>query len=209
MKRKQNAKFRFFKHTVTCCALLASAHLLLNHGNLSITTNTIVYAQSDKDSASAEAFFEACKVFLHPRCVNCHPVGDSPLVGNHSRVHPMRVRRGPEGMGKDGLFCSTCHQEKNLPGPHMPPGAPGWQLPTRDTPMVFEKRTPRELCLQLKDPAQNGDRTLRQVLEHVRDAPIVIWGWHPGEGRTPVPIPHDQFVKSVSDWIEKGAACPK
>jgi hypothetical protein len=146
---------------------------------------------------------------LHPRCVNCHPVGDSPLIGDASRPHPMRVRRGPEGMGKDGLFCSTCHQEKNLPGAHMPPGAPGWQLPTKDTPMVFEKRTPRELCLQLKDPAQNGDRTLSQVLEHVRDAPIVLWGWHPGEGRTAVPVPHDQFVRHVADWVEKGAACPK
>ncbi len=169
-----------------------------------------LYAQSaDQESASADAFVAACKVFLHPRCVNCHPIGDSPLIGDASRPHPMRVRRGPEGMGENGLFCSTCHHEKNFPGAHMPPGAPGWQLPTKDMPMVFEKRTPRELCLQLKDPAQNGDRTLSQVLEHVRNAPIVLWGWDPGEGRTAVSVPHDQFVKHVSDWVEKGAACPK
>ncbi len=160
-------------------------------------------------SESANAFVSASKVLLHPRCANCHPVGSSPLQGEDSRPHPMRVRRGPAGMGSNGLWCSTCHQEKNLPGVHMPPGAPGWQLPTPDMPMVFEKRTPRQLCLQLKDPAQNGNRNLEEILEHVREAPIVLWGWDPGEGRSPVPVPHESFVKDMTDWVKKGAACPE
>ncbi len=160
-------------------------------------------------SASAVGFTEASKVFLHPRCVNCHPRGDAPLIGDNSRPHPMRVRRGPEGMGENGMRCSGCHQAKNLPGPHLPPGAPGWQLPPRDTPMVFEKRTPRELCLQLKDPAQNGNRTPEEILEHVREAPIVLWGWDPGQGRTPVSVPHQTFVNQMTEWVKTGAACPE
>ncbi len=170
----------------------------------------LAHAQDgDAKSASAKAFAAAYQVFLNPRCLNCHPAGDAPLQGDESRTHIMRVKRGPTGMGEDGLWCSTCHQTTNLPGPHMPPGGPGWQLPTRDMPMVFEKKTPRELCLQMKDPAQNGNRNLAEVLDHVRTAPIVLWGWHPGEGRTPVPIPHEEFVKNMTEWVDKGAACPE
>lgn len=203
MKRIEDKRFKgVLYQAVIVCALLSTASFLL--------TRTVVYAQSkEENSVLADAFLAAFKVFSHPRCVNCHPVGDAPLIGDASRPHPMRIRRGPEGMGENGTFCSACHQDKNLSGVHMPPGAPGWQLPTKDMPMVFEKRTPRELCLQLKDPAQNGYRTPKEILEHVRDAPIVLWGWNPGEGRTPIPVPHDVFVRHMADWVEKEAACPK
>ena len=158
-------------------------------------------ATSGEDSAAAAAAFaKAAAVLQHPRCLNCHPAGNRPLVGDRSQPHPMHVERGPQGMGKNGLWCSTCHQEKNLQGQELPPGAPGWQLPPESTPMVFEKRTPRQLCEQLKDPAK--------IVEHVREAPLVLWGWHPGEGRTPVSMPHEEFVRLMSEWAGKGAACP-
>jgi hypothetical protein len=167
------------------------------------------FAASSKDqAASAAAFAKAYQVLLHPRCMNCHPAGDRPLVGDKSQPHPMHVERGPSGMGKNGLFCGTCHQQKNLQGKDLPPGAPEWELPPADTPMVFEKKTPRQLCEQLKDPAQNGSRSPSQVVDHVRDAPLVLWGWHPGEGRTPVPMPHEEFVSLMTEWAKKGAACP-
>lgn len=121
----------------------------------------------------------------------------------------MDVKRGSDGMGKNGLWCSTCHQNENLPGEHMPPGAPGWELPPEDMPMVFEKISPRELCEHFKDPAQNGGRNPAEVVEHVRTAPLVLWGWDPGEGRTPVLMPHQEFVENMAEWADKGAACPK
>ncbi len=89
------------------------------------------YAQTQDPSASSAAFFEASQVLLHPRCLNCHPEGDRPLVGDKSRPHPMNIERGPNGMGIAGLSCSGCHQDKNLSGEHSPPGAPDWRLPTR------------------------------------------------------------------------------
>jgi hypothetical protein len=46
----------------------------------------------------------------------------------------------------------------------MPPGDPDWHLPPEDMPMIFEKKTPRDLCSQLKDPAQNGNRTPKKYL---------------------------------------------
>ncbi len=169
----------------------------------------VVYAQTSQDpGASAKAFLAAYPVFLHPRCVNCHPAGDAPLQGEESRTHAMKVKRGPGGMGKSAMQCSNCHQSVNPAGAHMPPGSPGWQLPPEDMPMVFEKRTPHELCVQLKDSAQNGNRTPMEIVEHVRTAPLVLWGWNPGEGRKAVPMSHEAFVKYMKEWAEKGAACP-
>jgi hypothetical protein len=75
--------------------------------------------------------------------------------------------------------------------------------------MVFEKRTPRQLCLQLQDPQQNGNLSINEALEHVKDAPLVLWGWNPGEGRSAVPMSHAEFVKTMTEWVEKGAACPQ
>jgi len=170
----------------------------------------VAYAQTVSDTtASADAFLKASGVFLSPRCVNCHPLGDHPLRGEAGLPHRMNVKRGPDGMGKDGLWCSTCHQTESLPGLGMPPGGPDWQLPPEDMPMSFEKQTPRELCEHLKDPAQNGGRTPQEVVEHVQTAPLVLWGWDPGEGRTPVQMPHAEFVKLMTEWSQKGAACPQ
>ena len=121
----------------------------------------------------------------------------------------MNIERGTDGVGAAGLSCSGCHQDKNLPGDHSPPGAPQWHLPKRKMTMVFQKRTPHQLCEQLKDPSQNGGRNLDQILEHVREAPLVLWGWNPGDRRTPVPGSHDGFVRVVTEWVRGGAACPE
>ncbi len=172
--------------------------------------HVIVRAQAKGDTkVSAQAFIKATEVLMHPRCVNCHPQGNSPLQGDDDHKHFMHVERGPEGLGKNGLWCGTCHQDKNLPGEHMPPGAPGWQLPPADMPMPFEKTTPHILCEHLKDPSKNGQRSPDEIIEHVETAPIVLWGWNPGEGRTPVAMSHDEFVQNMKDWVQNGAACPE
>src|SRR5262245_7994722 len=57
-------------------------------------------AAVQKDDAGArEAFLAAYKVFMHPRCMNCHPTGDVPLQGDDSRLHIQNVKRGPDGKG--------------------------------------------------------------------------------------------------------------
>src|SRR5215472_5728707 len=68
-------------------------------------------------------------VLRHPRCLNCHSSGDFPRQGDDGHAHAMNVRRGANGLGVTAEKCSTCHQDHNLAGPHMPPGAPGWRLP--------------------------------------------------------------------------------
>ncbi len=74
-------------------------------------------------------------------------------------------------------------------------------------PMIWEGLSVRQLCELFKDPAQNGNRTVDQIVEHMY-TPLVLWGWTPGEGRTPVPVPQSEFLGAVKLWAAKGAACP-
>src|SRR5688572_11603649 len=52
-----------------------------------------------REKESAQAFIKAYRVFMHPRCMNCHPVGDAPLQGDDSHIHAQNVTRGPDGKG--------------------------------------------------------------------------------------------------------------
>ena len=76
------------------------------------------------DSGSRAAFLAAYPVFMHPRCMNCHPAGDVPLQGDDSRLHIQNVKRGPDGKGLYALKCANCHQDVNLGGANLPPGNP-------------------------------------------------------------------------------------
>ncbi len=172
------------------------------------TSNSGVKTSNADAADSSRAFLMAYDVLMHPRCLNCHPKGDQPLQGDDSRPHGQNVQRGKTGHGKYALRCVNCHQEVNQPGEHMPPGTPNWHMPPADMPMVFEGRTPRELCQQLQDPEQNGNMDLEDIMTHVSDDPLVLWGWDPGDGRTLPLLSHAEFVKFMGEWIEKGAACP-
>lgn len=164
---------------------------------------------TENPDAAREAFLAAYTVFMHARCVNCHPVGDAPLQGDQSVTHSQNVQRGVDGRGKFALKCANCHQDTNLPGQYMPPGAPGWHLPPENMKMVFQGKSAAELCAQLKDPAQNGGKTIEQILEHVTHDALVLWGWNPGDGRSKPPMSHEEFVAKMKAWVENGAACPE
>jgi hypothetical protein len=157
----------------------------------------------------AAAWQVVYEVLQHPRCVNCHPAGNVPLQGEESRPHAQNVQRGTDGTGRFALRCANCHREENTPGAHQPPGAPHWQLPKPSMPLVFEGRTSAELCRQLADPEQNGGRTPEQVYEHIARDPLVLWGWSPGEGREPIPVPHAELLAALRTWIDGGCACPE
>lgn len=157
------------------------------------------------EDPAVASFLQIAKVLQSPRCVNCHPTGDYPLQGDDARPHRMKVSRRSEDAG---LPCTTCHQRQNAPFLHGPPGVPGWKLPPRDMPMVFQGKTPRELCEQLKDPAQNGHKKLSDLEEHFGHDPIVLWGWNPGPGRKKPPISHEELVGHTKRWLDAGAPCP-
>lgn len=158
------------------------------------------------------AFATIEKVFQHPRCANCHIPGDQPLQFDQQTPHAMGVVRGPDGKGAAGLPCSTCHGEKNLPasyGANAPPGAPHWQLPPPDHKMAWIGLPAPQLCEMIKDKKRNGNRDFAALHKHVSEDKLVLWGWDPGNGRAPVPVPHDEFVRQFKLWADAGGPCPK
>jgi hypothetical protein len=161
------------------------------------------------EDASRAAFLQVYRVLTSPRCQNCHPAGDEPLQGDDSHVHLQNVKRGKDGHGVYGMRCDACHQAKNLAGEHMPPGNPKWSLPLPEQKMVFVGRSAGELCKQIKDPKQNGGRTLAMLLDHVANDDLVGWAWNPGEGRTPPPLSRVETAAQMKVWVEGGAACPE
>lgn len=160
---------------------------------------------TDRDARAQALFREAARVMLHPRCVNCHPAGDTPLQGDDGRLHDPPVVRGPENHGVAGLECGSCHQDTNLELARVP-GAPKWHVAPIE--MAWVGRSPAALCEQLKDPRRNGGKTLEQIVEHSAHDELVAWGWKPGHGRAPVPGTQAQFGALMAAWLHDGAACP-
>ena len=160
---------------------------------------------ADRAARSRALFLEASRVFLHPRCVNCHPNGDTPHQGMDLSVHDPPVVRGPDDKGVVGVQCTSCHQDHNLELARVP-GAPQWHLAPRV--MAWVGKTPRAICEQMKDPARNGGRTLAQVIEHNAHDPLVAWGWNPGHDREPAPGTQEQLGRLIAAWVESGAECP-
>ena len=89
-------------------------------------------AQTDaaKREESERAFARIAEVLRHPRCMNCHPVGDSPRQTDDRHLHRMLVARGPDDGGTPAMRCATCHQTVNTADGRVP-GAPHWHLAPR------------------------------------------------------------------------------
>ena len=54
-------------------------------------------------------------------------------------------------------------------------------LAKREMPLVFQNRSPQELCEQLKDPQHNGNMTIQQLFDHIAYDPLVLWDGNPEE----------------------------
>jgi hypothetical protein len=160
----------------------------------------------DRTAAGKAGFLSLYRVLQHPRCMNCHPSGDAPLQYDDSRPHGMAISRRSEA---NGVACATGHRDRNGARPRQPPGAPGWHLPPADARMIFQGRTPRQLCLQLLDPRQTRGRDVAALIDHVAHDELVGWGWAPGPGRTPVPTPRGEVVAAMQAWADAGTPCPE
>jgi hypothetical protein len=163
-------------------------------------------APQDPSTGGGEEFTRIAQVLKSPRCLNCHPAGDSPHQGDEARVHDFRVTRGPADRGVPGMNCSTCHQDKNQESSGVP-GASHWQL--APLAMAWEGLSDVELCRALLDRSKNGGRSVADLVHHMSEDALVKWAWEPGGKRTPPPIARDEFNELVRAWAAKGAACPE
>src|SRR5258708_18183932 len=107
-------------------------------------------AQAPGPAITAESKLEGARLYLqihqvltHPRCLNCHPKGDSPKQGAERRIHTPPITRGTHDNGPAGLQCATCHRQANYAASGVP-GAPNWHL--APLAMAWADKTPGELC---------------------------------------------------------------
>lgn len=159
---------------------------------------------ADKSKRAAALFEEAGKVILSPRCLNCHPVDDSPRQGDLMRKHEPPVVRGAGGMGAPGMRCFTCHGTTNV---DRVPGNAKWFLASAE--MGWIGKSLGQICEQMKDRKRNGDRSLQQLVDHIANDDLVSWAWHPGADRTPAAGTQKEFGQLIGAWADNGAQCPK
>ena len=94
----------------------------------------------DRAERSRALFAEAGKVIQHPRCLNCHPVGERPTQGTDMHPHSPLVVRGADDKGAIGMRCTTCHQDANFE-PSGVPGHPLWHVAPKS--MAWQQRIAR------------------------------------------------------------------
>jgi hypothetical protein len=205
MKKSCFSAFNSFTKSICLFSLVIMVYLVASSfkGN----SNYASYHTPEDSAISKAAFLKVYDVLMSPRCMNCHPAGDVPLVGEASEEHDQGVTRGKKGKGTYAK-CSTCHMDENTPGLNMAPGVPTWQMPPENMKMVFQGKTPRQLAALLLDSATNGNKTKTELLKHVAEDALVQYGWNPGEGRKTPPLSHADFVKQFELWINNGAYLP-
>jgi hypothetical protein len=209
---KRTRRLPVLVSVVTLINIIAAGVAGHGHGAPASGPDTLASPESfsgiaDPRERSAAYFTELGKVLTSPRCTNCHPAGDRPRQGqgDTSRLHQPPVFRGKDGFGLETMRCSVCHQSVNFEPGRMP-GHPIWHLAPSE--MAWEGKTVSQICVQIKDPARNGNRLLRDLIEHISTDTLVGWAWAPGFGRTPAPGTQKEAGALVEAWVNSGAACP-
>ncbi len=162
-------------------------------------------AIADDKARSLALFDEIGKVLQHPRCLNCHPAGDSPTQNDAMTPHTPHVVRGDGNIGAPGMTCNTCHHDENYDVAGVP-GDPAWALAPIE--MAWQGKSLGAIFEQLKDPARNGGKDMPAMITHMAEDHLVGWGWNPGKGRTPVPGTQAEFGELFKAWSDSGAVCP-
>ena len=165
----------------------------------------ITAAPAGDQAASLAAWNEIATVLQNPRCLNCHQL-NSPLQGDSRRVHIPRVVRGQDSQGVGAMRCGNCHNNMGNNPTSGTPGGLHWQL--APVSMLWQGLSSGDLCRAVKDPKHNGNRDGAALIKHMEDEPLVLYGWDPGKGREPVPVPHEKVVEDMKVWVAGGMACP-
>jgi cytochrome c5 len=200
-----NLRSPLFVSIVILSASMPASHAVSEAAPDALASVESFASIGDTAARSAAIFTELGKVLTHPRCLNCHPAGDRPRQGDMARLHQPPVERGVDGYGLPAMRCPTCHLQANVDAAGVP-GNPIWHLAPRD--MGWEGKTLREICIQIKDPARNGNRSVDALIEHIGEDHLVGWAWAPGYGRQPAPGTQKQAGALVEAWVKTGAECP-
>lgn len=205
-------------HTALASGLLA---LSLPMTLLAAEDSIVVINELPTGSVSTEAGLEAWgivySVTSHPRCANCHtgadnkPMWSGPSYGN-PRSHGMNINAGNSRIGAESLMCATCHTtlpKKDANANDVAHAAPRVAMPWRLAPVDAEwfGKTSHYVCNQIKDPARNGNRSIKDVAQHLDHDLILHWAWNPGGNREPAPHSLQELVDALMQWSAAGAPC--
>ena len=179
--------------------------MLLAAAWFSVSAASVDHLEMPVAARSQAAFTKLATVLRNPRCMNCHTATNFPRQGDDRHRHDQFVTRGVDDHGAPAMRCYTCHQNVNQQ--NGVPGAPNWSLAPLS--MAWEQLDDHQLAEALKDPAKNGQRSLEQVYDHIAHDELVGWGWNPGPGRQPIPIPRAEVARLVREWIDTGALSPE
>jgi hypothetical protein len=202
--------FSIAAFTVFACCVMACAAADPPGPTASLQPVSAFSTIRDEGARSVALFVESAKVIRSPRCLNCHPATRQPTQGDDLHAHMPFMRAGQGDRGVPGLPCKSCHGAANVAtlGASIAtiPGNPRWGLAPAS--MAWQGRSLLDICIQMKDGARNGGRTLADIHDHVATDPLVGWAWHPGEGRVPAPGSQAEFGALIEAWISTGAHCP-
>ena len=123
-------------------------------------------------------------------------------------VTPCRFAVDPMGTVSTRSSAAPVTRTITYAGLHMPPGAPGWHLPPPAMPMIWEGLPTTSSANCSKIQSRTGT-ALSSRSSSTCHTPLVLWGWHPGEGRTPIPIPLHEFLAKVRNGLQKEQPVPE
>ncbi len=205
-------------YSITPLVLVFVAALAFNKVRKTNNSESGYYPIAVKDTTerekSIQKFKEVAKVLRHPRCINCHPSDNYPRQGDDMHKHLFNVQRGNDDRGAIGMKCISCHGASNnkysgVPGAPEPddPNKSRWHLAPLS--MGWMGLNDAELGERLLNREMNGNMSPEDLVKHMEEDPLVLWGWNPGGDRAPIPIPHEEFMKTLKEWVDTGAHVPK
>jgi hypothetical protein len=74
--------------------------------------------------------------------------------------------------------------------------------------MIWQGFTDSQICQSIKYPKQNKNRNIEQLVEHLTEDKLVMWGLNPLRGPNSHLHSHDEFASKVKARQAAGAPCP-
>ena len=209
------------KYRIYQVMLLASLLALTLSTAQSAESSKVTINELPKGSVNTEdglaAWDIVYSVTSHLRCVNCHtgadnkPMWSGPSYGK-PRPHGMNINAGKSRIGAESLMCATCHTTLPADAPNAndvahaaPRVAMDWRLAPVEA--NWFGKSSHYICNQIKDPARNGNRSIKEVAQHLDHDLILHWAWNPGGNREPAPHSLQKLVDALMKWSAAGTPC--
>ncbi len=101
----------------------------------------------------------------------------------------------------EAITAARLHAVRWKPGPVLPP-----QKTFHDH--MQQQPSKRQPAMSSAEGSGSERGSHHAADRETHAHPLVLWGWHLGDGRTPIPMPQETFLREVEAWVATGSACP-